>query len=68
MYRVAEITLEQAFELKGHKYSELHFFNPLKINGKWYISEIEVNECQNFEWVKKLEIIEIEKPVEEEEL
>jgi hypothetical protein len=65
--KLAEITLEQAFNLKGLQYTDGKYFNPIKNEGKWYISGVEVNECKSIEWVKKLTITDVELTVKEEQ-
>ena len=60
MVRVAEITEAQAQELSGVEYSSGRYFNPIVINSKHYISEVEVVDCVTVEWVKSLEIVEVE--------
>lgn len=65
MERLAEITLEQAFELKGELFDSSRYFNPIKINGRWYISEVEVIQCTTKAWVNELEIIEVQVPNED---
>ena len=45
MIYVAEITQEQAEQLRGERYNDSSYFNPFEVNGKWYISELEVLNC-----------------------
>jgi hypothetical protein len=60
--RLAEITVEQALQLNGVVFFGEAKFNPIEIEGKWYISENEVTFCDNslFTWVNELEVIEVE--------
>jgi hypothetical protein len=60
MVRLAEITEGQAQELSGVEFASGRYFNPVVINGKHYISEVEVLDCVSVEWVKSLEIVEVE--------
>lgn len=52
MYR---ITLEQKNIIEGQEYMADCIFNPVQdINGDWFISKEEVEQCVNFDWVKNL--------------
>jgi hypothetical protein len=58
---VAELTIEQKDQLVGNEYATDSYFNPIQdANGKWIISQQEINECTNvsFQWVKELPLIE----------
>jgi hypothetical protein len=68
MALLAHITPEQAEELAGQQYAEGSYFNPLQINGEWYISAEEVRDCETVEWIKDLEVTEVEIPVTDLEL
>jgi hypothetical protein len=58
----AILTLEQAQELTGALYTDYSFFNPILINEQWIITLEEIANCTNekYQWVKDLEIINIE--------
>jgi len=56
---VRQLTNEQKDALVGQTYDGVQFFNPtLDINGNWFISNEEINNCthQNgsFEWIHNL--------------
>lgn len=68
MAQLAQITAAQAEELTGVEYAEGSFFNPLQIGELWYISAEEVRDCVTVEWVKDLEVVEVEIPVTDLEL
>jgi hypothetical protein len=68
MALLAHITPEQAEELTGQQYAEGSFFNPIQIGAEWYISAEEVRDCVTVDWVKDLEVTEVEIPVEDIEL
>jgi hypothetical protein len=68
MIYVAKITAAQAEELTVVEYAEGSFFNPIQIGEDWYISAEEVRDCVTVEWVKDLEVTEVEIPVEDIEL
>ena len=68
MALLAQITAAQAEELTGVKYAEGSFFNPLQIGEDWYISAEEVRDCVTVEWVKDLEVTEVEIPMTDFEL
>jgi hypothetical protein len=59
---MAEITENQASELRSMQWTYGNYFGPRLINGKWYISEEEVIGCADPElrWVRRLPIIELE--------
>ena len=42
-----EISEQLAQELQGEMYADNSYFNPIEIDGKWYISEEEVILNQN---------------------
>jgi hypothetical protein len=57
--RVAILTTEQKDILDKQKFKPSLSFNPVQdVNEVWVISEVEVNECinPNFMWVKNLEL------------
>jgi hypothetical protein len=58
---MAEITEEQASELRSMQWTDGNYFGPRQIKGKWYISEEEVIGCIDPElrWVRRLPIIEV---------
>ena len=62
MIYVAEITQEQAEQLRGERYNDSSYFNPFEVNGKWYISELEVLNCTTLLWVRRLPLVQIEIP------
>ena len=68
MALLAHITAAQAEALTGLEYAEGSFFNPLQIGAEWYISAEEVRDCVTVEWVKDLEVAEVEIPVTDIEL
>ena len=41
---MAEITAEQSVELRGLQWTDGNYYNPIEIDGAWYISEVEVIE------------------------
>jgi hypothetical protein len=52
-----KITLEQKELIEGQQFDIDRYFNPVQdINGDWFISPVEVNECINkdFTWVSEL--------------
>lgn len=59
---VAIITEEQANELRDQFYTYRSIFNPILINGNWIITIEEIINCttENFQWVKGLEIIDLQ--------
>ena len=57
---VAELTSDQATELSTLQYTDDSFFNPFEHDGNWYISEIEVLNCDFITWVRRLPLIEID--------
>lgn len=63
MAQLAQITAAQAEALTGLEYAENSYFNPLQIGELWYISAEEVRDCVTVEWVKDLEVAEVELPV-----
>jgi len=68
MAQLAHITASQAESLTGLEYAEGSFFNPLQIGELWYISAEEVRDCVTVDWVKDLEVAEVEIPVIDIEL
>ena len=58
--RLAQITAEQVDSLYSIKNDNGAYFNPIEIAGNWYLSENEINACTTIEWVKELEVIEVE--------
>jgi hypothetical protein len=68
MALLAQITASQAEELTGLEYAQGSYFNPLQIGYEWYISAEEVRDCVTVEWVKDLEVTEVEIPVTDLEL
>jgi len=58
---VGLLTLEQKEELVGQQFAPYSYFNPIQdINDNWVISQEEMNQCCNsqFLWVKDLPLIE----------
>lgn len=54
---VAQLTIEQAKQLRNTEYITDNFFNPIQdVNGNWIISLEEVDQC-DIEWVKLLPLI-----------
>jgi hypothetical protein len=68
MAQLAQITASQAEALTGLEYTEGSFFNPLQIGEDWYISAEEVRDCVTVDWVRDLEVVEVEIPVTDIEL
>jgi hypothetical protein len=68
MALLAQITASQAEALTGQQYAEGSFFNPMQIGEDWYISAEEVRDCVTVDWVKDLEVTEVEIPVIDIEL
>jgi hypothetical protein len=68
MAQLAHITASQAEALTGVEYAEGSFFNPIQIGELWYISAEEVRDCVTVDWVKDLEVTEVEIPVTDLEL
>lgn len=55
---VAQLTPEQAEQLKGVEFVQDNFFNPIQdLNGNYIISLEEQEQC-NIQWVKDLQRIE----------
>ena len=55
--KIAILTTEQKDILDKQEFTPRGFFNPVQdVNEVWVISEVEVNECNNsdFMWVKDL--------------
>ena len=65
MAQLAQITAAQAEELTGRMYANGSYFNPIQVIGEWYISAEEVRDCVTVEWVKDLEVTDVEVPVED---
>jgi len=68
MAQLAQITPAQAEALTGQQYASGSYFNPFQIGEDWYISAEEVRDCVTVEWVKDLEVTEVEIPVTDLEL
>ena len=62
MALLAHITAAQAEALTGLEYADGSFFNPIQIGDEWYISAEEIRDCVTVEWVKELEVIEVDIP------
>jgi hypothetical protein len=63
MIQVGLLTESQKDSLVGQTYTEDSFFNPIKdLNDNWIISQEEMNQCTNeeFLWVKDLTLIDYE--------
>jgi hypothetical protein len=57
--KIAILTTEQKDILDKQEFTTRGFFNPVQdVNEDWVISEVEVNECINtdFMWVKNLQL------------
>jgi hypothetical protein len=66
---VGLLTLEQKEELVGQQFAPDSYFNPIQdINDNWIISQEEMNQCCNsqFLWVKDLPLIEYVPKITEE--
>ena len=59
---MAEITADQAVELRGLQWANGNYYNPIQIDGVWYISEVEVLESmsEDLRWVRRLPLKNIE--------
>lgn len=59
---MAEITADQAAELRGLQWTDGNYYNPIEIDGAWYISEVEVIESMSDElrWVRRLPLKNVE--------
>lgn len=59
---MAEITAEQSVELRGLQWTDGNYYNPIEIDGAWYISEVEVIESMSDElrWVRRLPLKNVE--------
>jgi hypothetical protein len=68
MAQLAHITESQAESLIGQNYSDGSYFYPIQVGCEWYISAEEVRDCVTVDWVKDLEVTEVEIPVEDIEL
>jgi hypothetical protein len=68
MARLAHITIQQAMQLSNRQYADGSYFNPIQIGEDWYISAEEVRDCVTVDWVKDLEVVEVEIPVTDIEL
>ena len=61
MSQVGILTENQKEQLIGQAYAADSFFNPIQdVNDNWVISQEEMNQCvnENFMWVKDLTLIE----------
>jgi hypothetical protein len=66
---VGLLTLEQKEEITGQQFAPDSYFYPIQdINDNWIISQEEMNQCVNpqFLWVKDLPLIEYEPKITEE--
>ena len=66
---VGLLTLEQKEEITGQQFAPDSYFYPIQdINDNWVISQEEMNQCVNpqFLWVKDLPLIEYERKITEE--
>jgi hypothetical protein len=65
MAQLAQITTEQAGALSGQEFAGGSYFYPIQVGDEWYISAEEVRDCVNneFDWLKDLEVPEVEIPV-----
>jgi hypothetical protein len=65
MVILGELTELQAQELTGQLYAPDLYFNPIQVEGVWYISIEEMQGCVNpiFDWVKTLPIKMVEIPI-----
>jgi hypothetical protein len=68
MALLAQITTEQAGALSGQQFADGSYFYPIQVGDEWYISAEEVRDCVTVEWVKDLEVTEVEIPVTDIEL
>lgn len=59
---MAEITADQAGELRSLQWTDGNYYNPIQIDGAWYISEVEVIESMSDElrWVRRLPLKNVE--------
>ncbi len=60
-----KLTIEQKDLLVGQQFAPASYFGPVQdINGDWFISDQEVNQCINpdFQWVKSLPSMEFTPP------
>lgn len=59
---MAEITEEQANELRTLQWTDGNYFGPREIGGKWYISEEEVigSMSEDLRWVRRLPLRNVE--------
>ncbi len=59
---MAEITADQAVELRGLQWTGGNYYNPIQIGSAWYISEVEVIESMSDElrWVRRLPLRNVE--------
>jgi len=59
---MAEITADQAIELRGLQWTDGNYYNPIQIDGALYISEVEVLESMSDElrWVRRLPLRNVE--------
>jgi predicted Zn-dependent protease len=68
MAQLAHITIQQAIQLANRQYADGSYFNPIQVGELWYISAEEVRDCVTIEWVKDLDVTEVEIPVTDLEL
>jgi hypothetical protein len=69
MARYAYITPKQAEELATMQLVDGAYFSPKQdVNGYWCISAEEIRDCVTVDWVKDLEVVEVEIPVTDLEL
>ena len=59
---MAEITADQAVELRSLQWTDGNYYNPIQIDGAWYISEVEVIESmsEDLRWVRRLPLKNVE--------
>jgi hypothetical protein len=62
MALLAQITAAQAVQLANRPLKSDSLFNPFQIGEEWYISAEEVRDCVTVDWVKDLEVVEVELP------
>jgi hypothetical protein len=65
MALLAHITAAQAEALTGVEYADGAYFFPIQIGDEWYISAEEVRDCVTVDWVKDLEVTEVDVPIED---
>ena len=59
---MAEIREEQAVELRSLQWTDGNYYNPIQVEGVWYISEVEVLESmsEDLRWVRRLPLKNVE--------